>query len=281
MSLESIIKSVNWQELQADAVGLGGRIIGAILLTWVGFKVAAVLSSAISKGIRRSKLDETLGHFLAKLGKWATISLFLILSAGIVGIQTASFAALIAALGLALGLSLQGTLSNFSSGVMLLVFRPFSVGQFIKVGGESGTVKEIGIFSTELDTVDNRRIIIPNSSVFGNKIENVSYHSLRRVDITVGTAYEASTDKTMEVLLQATKRVQNILREEQHTPSVTLTELNASSVDWSVRVWVEASNFWTVKHDLLKALKASLDEAKISIPYPQLSVHLPSSAEKE
>lgn len=155
---------------------------------------------------------------------------------------------------------------------MLLIFRPFKVGDVVSVSGVTGTVCEIDLFVTTFDTPDNRRIIVPNGSIFGSTIENISHHTTRRVDVAVGSDYGADIDTTREVLLQAAANV-----EHAHTdppPSVVLSELGASSIDWTVRVWVDAANYWAVKDALTRAVKYALDQANIGIPFPQMDVHV-------
>lgn len=188
------------------------------------------------------------------------------------GINTASFAAVLAATGFAVGLAFQGILANFSSGIMLLIFRPFKVGDFVVVSGTSGTVKEIDLFSTALDTPDNRRIIMPNGKVFGEVIENVTHNSERRVDVDVGVHYKEDLDRTRAVLKQAALGIANRLADKE--PEVILTGLNASSVDYRLRIWGHPKDYWQIREDALVAAKRALDAAGITIPFPQLDVHV-------
>jgi small conductance mechanosensitive channel len=180
----------------------------------------------------KAQIDETLTRFVGHLVRWLVILLAVLACLGVFGVQTTSFAAVIGAAGLAVGLAFQGTLSNFAAGVMLLVFRPFSVGDVVNAAGVLGKVQAIELFTVAIDTFDNRRIIIPNSSVFGSTIENVSYHPIRRADVDVGTDYTADIDQTRELLLAAAKSVEGGL--EDPAPDVFLAGLGASSVDWSV-----------------------------------------------
>ena len=204
--------------------------------------------------------------------------IFLLAFVGVLGqfgVSVTSFAAVIAAAGFAIGLAFQGTLSNFASGVLLMVFRPFKVGDIVNAAGVTGKVFEIDLFTTALDTPDNRRIIVPNNSITGTTIENISYHSERRVDVTVGVDYAASLDKTREVLAAAAESLREFLLDgEGRGYQVVVRELGDSAVVWTVRCWVDAADFWTVNENLITAVKNHLDQAGIGIPYPQMDVHL-------
>lgn len=266
------MKNLNIEKLTELGITYGTKLllfILSLIITWI---IAGWLGRIVTRVGRKGKLDETLSIFFGKLTK------YLILIAGVVsclslwGIQTASFAAMLAGAGLAIGMALQGTLGNFASGVMLLIFRPFKVGDVIKVGGTSGKVCEIALFNIVLDTADNRRIVIPNGSVFGGEIENITYHSTRRVSVSVGSDYSADIDKTREILLKAANGVKPILNDP--APAVVLTELGDSSINWSVRVWVKTKDFWDVQDKLTRDVKYALDNAGIGIPFPQMDVHL-------
>lgn len=202
--------------------------------------------------------------------------LALIFCLGRFGVQTASLAAVIAAAGLAVGLAFQGTLSNFAAGIMLLTFRPFKVGDTVNVSGETGSVEEIELFFTHIDTFDNRRIILPNATVFGTKIENISHHPLRRADVNVGVDYTADVDRTREVLLAAVASVEGQAQGKE--PQVVLQNFGASSVDWTVRIWAPAATLFPTREATLRAIKYHLDEAGIGIPFPQMDVHFDDSA---
>ncbi len=248
------------------------RIVGALALLFIGWLAAGWCGSLVRRASDRANIDLTLGKFFAKLTRWAILVLVVLACLGQFGINTTGFAAVLAAAGFAVGMALQGSLSNFAAGVMLLIFRPFKVGDVVSVAGQTGKVNEIELFTTTLDTPDNRRMILPNGSVFGSTIENISFHATRRADVAVGVDYTADIDKTREVLTQAIKTLDNIL--EDPAPQVVLTGLGASSVDWAVRVWTNASDFWPVKEAALRAVKMALDDAGIGIPYPQMDVHL-------
>ncbi|MCL4132965.1 UNVERIFIED_CONTAM: hypothetical protein GTU68_013824, partial [Idotea baltica] len=246
-------------------------VVSAILILIVGYFISSFVARICSSPIKKN-VDLTFGNFVKKLIFYALMLFILLGVLGMFGINVASFAAVIAAAGFAIGLAFQGTLSNFAAGVLLLVFRPFKVGHFVKVSDVSGTVAEINLFTTTFDTIDNRRIIVPNSDISGNTIENVSFHDVRRVDVNVGTAYGADIKKTREVLLDACKSCEGLL--EDRDIQAYLVGLGDSAINWQVRVWTKAEVFWKVKEDLTELVKYKLDEAKIGIPFPQMEVSI-------
>jgi small conductance mechanosensitive channel len=262
-----------WESVDTDVLmSYGVKAAGALALLIVGWIIARIVGGMVLRGLRKARIDETLGRFFGKMTRWA-ILLFVVLGCvGMFGIDVTSFAAVIAAMGFAIGLAFQGTLSNFSSGIMLLIFRPFKVGDVVNVAGQTGKVYEIDLFSTMLDTPDNRRIILPNASVFGSTIENISHHDTRRVAVAVGTAYDADIDTARDVLLKAATGIEGILGDPE--PAVVLTGLGASSIDWSVRVWVNAADFFPVTDALTRAVKYALDDAGIGIPFPQMDIYV-------
>lgn len=256
-----------WADYGPQVMSFGAKVVGVIVLLLVASIVAGWVSSIVYKATTRAKLDMTLSKFLSKTTRWAILILTLIACLGVFGVNTTSFAAIIGGAALAIGLAFQGSLSNLAAGVMLLLFRPFNVGQVVSVAGQTGTVDEIGLFMTELDTFDNRRIIIPNGSVFGATIENISHHSVRRADVAVGTDYDADLDKVREVLGKAIASVPDQV--DGRDPAVVLVDLGDSSINWSVRIWVNAADFWPKKQELTRAVKVELDKAGIGIPFPQ------------
>lgn len=271
--------------LAGAAITYGIKAILFLILLYITWKAAGWTKKAIITMTEKKNLDLALGKFFSSLGRYAVLTIGVITALGTVGIETATFAAVLAASGFAVGMALQGTLGHFASGVMLLIFRPFELGHVITVGGTTGKVAQIDLFSTALDTTDNRRIIIPNGAVYGQKIENTSHHSTRRVDIAVGTAYEADLDATRKILMDAATSIPEVLKDPE--TAVALTNLGASSVDWAIRAWVKTDDYWSTKDELTRRCKYALDEAKISIPYPQMDVNfsgaegLPLSAQKE
>ena len=266
--------SFDWSSLvdREQLLHYAMHVAGALLLLLIAWMVAGWVSRIASAGMRRANLDETLTRFVEKMVGWLVLLLALMMCLSLFGIETTSFAAVLGAAGLAIGLAFQGTLSNFAAGVMLLVFRPFNVGDVVNAAGTTGKVDAIGIFTTTIDTFDNRRFIVPNSQVFGSTIENISFHPHRRADVDVGTAYDADIDQTRKVLEEAVRRVEGVLEDPE--PAVLLLGLGASCIDWSVRVWANSDDFGAVKQATIREVKYALDNAGIGIPFPQMDVHL-------
>ncbi len=250
----------------------GLRVIGVFVLLFAAWILAGWVRRATEKACLRARIEVTLAKFFGNLARWGVLMLALIAILGMFGVETTSFAAVIAAMGFAIGMALQGTLGNAAAGVMLLIFRPFKVGDVVNISGEVGKVYEIELFTTRIDTADNRRIILPNGSVFGQKIENITFHDRRRVDVAVGVEYSADIDQTRDVLFEAARSLPGILTDPE--PAVILQELANSSVNWSVRVWAPTSDYWPMRDALTRAVKMQLDQAEIGIPFPQMDVHL-------
>lgn len=251
----------------------GMEVLAGILILVAGYLIAGWVSKFIRSRLSKSKkFDQTLTGFVSGLVKYAILAVTAIAVLNQFGIQTASLIAVVGALGLALGLALQGTLANFAAGVMLLVFRPFKVGQFVDIAGTAGTVKDLQLFVTELATADNIQIIVPNGKVWGSIIKNYSFHATRRVDFTVGIGYDDDINtaiQTIGAVVAADERAH-----KEPAPLIVVGDLGASSVDLIVRVWCDAPNYWAMKFDMTKAFKEALDKAGISIPYPQTDVHV-------
>lgn len=254
------------------AITYATRVVGVLVLLFIAMIVAGWVRRLVAKSLEKAKFDATLTKFFSNLARYAVLILAVLAALGVFGIETTSFAAVIGAAGLAIGLAFQGSLSNFAAGVMLLAFRPFKVGDYVNAAGQGGTVDSIELFTTRLITPDRRLIIVPNSSVFSNTIENVSYFDTRRVNVDVGTDYSADLQKTREVLEQVAKTVEG--RIDEPASQVYLVGLGGSSIDWTVRVWVKSPDFWAVKERLTRDIKNALDAAEIGIPFPQQDVHL-------
>lgn len=252
------------QKYLLPIVAIFGVMVGA---TWLGNRLRDRVGDAVSR-----RVDVTLGRFAGTLTRVTVILGTLLGVLSYFGVELTSLAALVAAIGFAVGMALQGTLGNFASGIALLVFRPFNVGDFIVADGSSGTVQAIELFTTTIDTPDNRRIIIPNESVFGHKIENWSHNQQRRVQVSVGVSYAADMKQTRQLLTDALAGIEGAL--PTPAPSVHLSELNASSVDWLCRVWCRTEDFFAVKEAVTEAVKETLDRHDISIPFPQLDLHV-------
>jgi len=258
--------------LTALVMEYGLRAIGGLALFLVGRWVAGRVRAGLSYQLERSKLDPTLIPFLTKLVYWGLLAFVILAVLNLVGVQTASAIAVLGAAGLAVGLALQGTLANFASGVMLLMFRPFHVGQWVEVGGSSGTVKEISIFSTILHTGDNIRVTIPNSQVYGQVIRNFSANDTRRIDLVMGVSYDDDLQVAKEVMERVMSEDDRILPEPE--PLVAVDNLGDSSVDFVVRPWCKREDYWAVRRELTLRFKVELEAAGCSIPYPQRDVHL-------
>ncbi len=250
----------------------GLSVVGALFVLVVGLWVAKRIRSGVRAGLGRQGLDPTLVPFIAALIYWGLVAFVLIAVLGIFGIPTASFIAVLGAAGLAVGLALQGTLSNFASGVMILIFRPFSVGNWVEVGGVAGSVREIGIFSTILHTGDNVKVVVPNSQVYGQTVKNFSANDTRRIDLIMGVGYDDDLQVAQDTILQVLSGDERIL--EDPAPTVAVHALGDSSVDFVVRPWCKASDYWPLRWHLLRQLKERLEAAGCSIPYPQRDVHL-------
>ena len=263
---------VDWQSWLKSSEDHGPKVIGALFVLFVGWMVAGWVSRLTYRSLKLAKIDETLSRFMTKFSWWSVLVLAVVVCLSIFKVETTSFAAAIGAVGFAIGLAFQGALGNFASGIMLLMFRPYKVGDVIVVGGQTGKVDEIDLLTTTLDTPDNRRIMIPNASIFGSTIENTSYHHTRRVEVTVGACYSADIDQTYEILMRAVCAVPGILSEP--VPEVVLLELADSSVNWSVRAWATTADFGLVKQRTIRAVKLALDHAGIEIPFPQMDVNL-------
>ncbi|MGB1375324.1 MAG: mechanosensitive ion channel family protein [Rhodothermales bacterium] len=247
------------------------KLVGVVILLVVAWTVAKWAGKRVTK-TTEERLDLTIALFLGSLTRYLILIMALLGCLNIFGFETTSFAAVLGAAGLAIGLAMQGTLSNFSAGLMLLIFRPFKVNDVVSTAGVTGKVIHLNLFTTELDTPDNRRIIVPNGSIFGSTIENVTFHDTRRVDVSVGTDYPADISQTRETLLGAVANLEGVHAEP--APVAYLTELGASSIDWSVRIWANTDDYWLVRERATQAIKNALDDAGIGIPFPRMDVHL-------
>jgi len=250
----------------------GVKIAAGVAILVVGRMVAGLVRKGVRRTLTRAHFDPTLTPFMANLVYAILMVGILYGAASAVGIPMTGFVAIIGAAGLAVALAFQGTLSNFSSGVMLLTFRPFKVGDFVDAGGVVGTVKEIGVFTTVMATGDNVRIIVPNSAVAGATIRNFSANETRRIDLVMGVSYDDDLNVARDVMLRVVTADPRVL--EDPAPVVAVNELGASSVDFVVRPWVRSEDYWTARWDLTKALKEELEAAGCSIPYPQRDVHI-------
>ncbi len=263
-----------WTMVQTTGVDLGINLATAIVIFFVGKWIVSLVVKGMLKGMQKGDMDITLRRFVANLARMLLMLFVIIAAIHQLGIQTASLIALLGAAGLAVGLALQGSLSNFAAGVLIVLFRPYKVGDWIEGGGVSGAVEEVQILTTVLKTGDNKRVIIPNSQIMGTTITNYSANETRRVDLVVGVSYGDDLDKVrteLEGLVAADERV---LKD----PAVTIavSELADSSVNFVLRPWVKTADYWGVYFDLTEAIKKRFDEVGISIPFPQRDVHIHS-----
>jgi len=251
-------------------------LIGALVILVIAFIAGKMLAGLVQRSSEKAKIDITLSRFFGKLIYYIVLLVGVMFALGKFGFEVTSFAAILAAAGFAVGMALSGTLGNFASGAMLLIFRPFKVGDMVQVSGITAKVYAIELFTTTLDTFDNRRIIIPNSKVYDDVIENISYHPERRMDVNVGASYDADIDKTREALTRAADSLMQEygIEREGRGYQVYLLGLGGSSVDWVIRFWSPSDICWTLKEKLVQAIKRELDAADIGIPYPQMDVHL-------
>lgn len=247
--------------------------VGLLVMLIAAYFVARFVSQMVSGPVSK-RVDPTLGRFLGKLIFYLIMIGAVLGVLGGVGVNVAAFAAVLAAAGFAIGLAFQGTLSNFAAGIMLLIFRPFKVGDAINAAGITAKVAEIDLFFTIFDTFDNRRIIVPNSDVFGGTIENITFHPVRRADVNVGVAYDSDLDQARAALNRAAESVEGLQLGEGRGHQVMLKDLGALSIDWVVRAWFTKEDFWTDREKLIQAIKRELDTAAVTIPFPQMDVHL-------
>ncbi|MGL5028089.1 MAG: mechanosensitive ion channel family protein [Shewanella oncorhynchi] len=253
-------------------VTYGLKTLFAIIIFFVGKYFAGVAQKLIGKLLNSRKVDPTVVSFVSNL-TWAVVFVFTVIATlGQMGVQTASLVAVIGAAGLAIGLALQGSLSNFASGVLMVLFRPCRVGDYIEAAGIAGTVDEITIFSTKLRTPDNKVIVAPNSSIMNGTITNYSAMDSRRIDLVIGVSYSADIALTKKVLTDILDHNQYVLKDPAYT--VGLSELASSSINFVVRPWVKTADYWTARFQLLEQIKNALDAADIGIPFPQMDIHV-------
>ena len=244
----------------------------ALAILIIGRFIARHVSARVGSAVEKSNDDVTLGKFFASLTYVALMAFIIIAAMGQLGIETASLVAILAAAGLAIGLALQGSLANFASGVMLIIFRPLKVGDFVEAGGATGTVREIGIFTSILSSPDNKKIYVPNANLTGANIINYSAFGTRRIDLVAGVSYGDSLDLVKATLEQILAEDDRILTDP--APTIAVLELADSSVNFAVRPWVKEEDYWDVRFDTQEKIKQRFDEKGISIPFPQQDVHL-------
>lgn len=258
-------------ESAMDQVGAYGPLIinavKAVVVLIIGWIVAGMVSRLVRRRIvSHPQIDDTIGGFAASIVRWLILLVTLIAILQLFGIEATSLVAVLGAGTLAIGLALQGTLSDVAAGVMLVIFRPYKIGQFVDIGGTSGTVKDLNIFVTELVTPDNVQIIMPNGQAWGAVVTNYSAHDTRRLDLTFGIDYGDDADKAIQIILDVANADERVHKDPE--PWVRVTNLGDSSVDLGVRLWCEAGDYWELKFHMLKAVKEAFDAGGVSIPYP-------------
>lgn len=266
-NMDSIVSTlIGWLTLY------GVKIIAALVIFVIGKWVARKLGDVTEKLMVTRAVDAALVNFTSSLVYYALLVIVVIAALGQIGIQTASFVAIVGAAGLAIGLAMQGSLSNFAAGVLIIIFKPFRIGDYVEMAGTAGVVENIMIFTTEMKTPDNKKIIVPNSSVLGGVITNYSANETRRVDLVIGIGYDDDIDKAKGVIEGLINADERILKDP--APLVAVSELADSSVNFVVRSWVNSADYWGVYFSLTEAVKKRFDQEGISIPYPQQDVHL-------
>ncbi|EMO6900795.1 small-conductance mechanosensitive channel MscS [Pluralibacter gergoviae] len=264
---------------QALLLSYAVNIVAAIAIIIVGMIVARVVSNTVNRVMVGRKIDATVADFLSAMLRYAIIAFTLIAALGRVGVQTASIIAVLGAAGLAVGLALQGSLSNLAAGVLLVMFRPFRAGEYVDLGGVAGTVLHVQIFSTTMRTVDGKIVVIPNGKIIADNIINYSREPVRRNEFIIGVAYDSDIDQVKQLLTNIIESDERILKDRDMT--VRLNELGASSINFVVRCWSKSSDLQNVYWDVLERVKRDFDANGISFPYPQMDVNFKRVKEAE
>ena len=271
--VDSINNAGSWLvRNQALLLSYAVNIVAALAIIIVGLIVARIVSNTVNRLMRARHIDATVADFLSALVRYAVIAFTLIAALGRVGVQTASVIAVLGAAGLAVGLALQGSMSNLAAGVLLVVFRPFRAGEYVDLGGIAGTVLNVQIFSTTLRSADGKIVVVPNGKIIAGNIINFSREPVRRNEFIIGVAYDADIDKVKQLLTNIIESDERILKDREMT--VRLNELGASSVNYVVRVWSKSSDLQSVYWDVLERIKRDFDANGIGFPYPQMDVHV-------
>ncbi|CAH8210036.1 small-conductance mechanosensitive channel MscS [Vibrio aestuarianus] len=271
--VDGLAQANTWLMDNSDLlVQYGVNIISAVLILFIGNIVVKAVAGSVAKVLKKKEMDNAVVEFIHGLVRYLLFVIVLIAALGRVGVETASVVAVIGAAGLAIGLALQGSLSNFAAGVLIVAFRPFKSGDYVEISGVAGSVEAIQIFQTILKTPDNKMVVVPNSGVIGGAITNYSRHATRRVDMVIGVSYKADLQKTKQVLRATLEKDPRILKDPGMT--IGVLALADSSVNFVVRPWVKTEDYWGVYFDSMQALKEALDANGIEIPFPQMDVHL-------
>jgi small conductance mechanosensitive channel len=272
IDLENIDLYKIFEQSQGLIVEYSLKIFAALAIYVIGRIIAKLIAKGILKALKIRHIDDTVASFIHNLSYGALYVFVIIAALSQLGIQTASFITVIGAAGLAIGLALQGSLSNFASGVLMIIFRPFKIGDYVEAGGKAGTVEDIQIFCTRLKTPDNKVVIIPNSAIMDDSIVNYSTKEMRRVDLKIGVSYDAYLPDVKALLTKTVEANAKVLHTEGY--KIAVLELGDSSVNFVVRTWAKTPEYWDVYFELTESIKLALDENNIGIPYPQMDVHV-------
>ncbi|WP_312072801.1 small-conductance mechanosensitive channel MscS [Atlantibacter sp.] len=276
--VDSFNNAGNWLVTnQALLLSYVVNIVAALAIVIVGMIVARAISNTVNKLMVARHIDSTVADFLSALVRYSIIAFTLIAALGRVGVQTASVIAVLGAAGLAVGLALQGSLSNLAAGVLLVTFRPFRTGEYVDLGGIAGSVQHVQIFSTTLITADGKYVVVPNGKIIAGNIINFSRQPVRRNELIIGVSYDADTDRVREILTDIVMSDERILKDRERT--VRMNELGASSINFVIRAWSKSSDLQEVYWDILDRAKKALDAEGIGIPYPQMDVHIKQTAQ--
>jgi small conductance mechanosensitive channel len=260
------------ETIRQAALDWGPMVIAAVVTLIVGWIIAKILTAILRRVMVRADVDTTLIGFCGSLFYIGLMTLVIITALGKLGVQTGSFIAVIGAAGLAVGFALQGSLANFAAGVMLIIFRPFKVGDYVEAAGVSGSVERIQVFATTLKTPDNKVVVVPNSAITGGTITNYSAKDVRRVDLVFGIGYGDDIKKAKGILANILENDSRVLKDPE--PTIAVGELADSSVNFVVRPWVKTADYWAVLFDVTEAVKLEFDAQGITIPFPQQDVHM-------
>ncbi len=253
-------------------IAYGPKILAALAVFLIGKWIAGMLVGVVRKLMTRRQIDDTLTKFVCSLTRMALMVLVTISALQTMGVETTSFVAVLGAATLAIGFALQGSLSNFAAGVMIILFRPFKTGDYVEAAGTAGTIEEVGVFATVLRTPDNKKIIVPNDGITSGNIINYSAKDTRRIDLVFGIGYDDDIKRAKELLEEIVASEERILAEP--APTIAVSELADSSVNFVCRPWVKTPDYWAVRFDLTETVKLKFDEAGVSIPFPQRDVHV-------
>ena len=265
--MEDFDFAVFWEAYGPAIIGFGLKVVGALAVVIIGLRVAGWMGRLVRNiANKREDIDDTIGNFFGSMVRWAVTAAVFIAALQVFGVEATSFVAVLGALTLAIGLSLQGALGNIASGVMIMIFRPYKLGDYVEAAGAAGTVKDINLFQTVLATVDNVQIMVPNSQAIDGVIKNYSGYTTRRVDLTFGIDYGDDMDKAVGIIMAIVEADQRIMKDP--APFVKVVNLNDSSVDIQSRTWTSGADYWDVRFDLIKQVKTAFDEQGITIPYP-------------